>query len=70
MPSREQYLDTLREEYRRASKQLKKRLLNEARKARYGTGRAVAISITGEVNLAKLFRTGVKPALKAPWPET
>ena len=31
MHSREQYLDTLREEYRRASKKEKKRLLNEAR---------------------------------------
>ena len=32
MHSREQYLDTLREEYRRASKKQKQRLLNEARK--------------------------------------
>ena len=32
MPSREQYLETLREEYRRASKKQKTRLLNEARK--------------------------------------
>ena len=32
MHSREQYLDTLREEYRGASKKQKKRLLNEARK--------------------------------------
>jgi hypothetical protein len=32
MHSREQYLDTLREEYRRASKEEKSRLLNEARK--------------------------------------
>ena len=30
MHSREQYLETLREEYRRASKQEKSRLLNEA----------------------------------------
>jgi hypothetical protein len=32
MHSREQYLETLREEYRRASKKRKTRLLNEARK--------------------------------------
>jgi len=32
MHSREQYLDTLREDYRRASKKQKQRLLNEARK--------------------------------------
>ena len=32
MHSREQYLETLREEYRRASKKQKTRLLNEARK--------------------------------------
>ena len=32
MHSREQYLETLREEYRRASRKEKSRLLNEARK--------------------------------------
>ena len=32
MHSREQYLESLREEYRRAGKKQKKRLLNEARK--------------------------------------
>jgi len=32
MHSREQYLDTLREEYRRANKKQKTRLLNEARR--------------------------------------
>ena len=66
MHSREQYLDTLRQEYRRASKKEKSRLLSEARK-RTRLNRKVLIRKLARVPKANRRRTNGAPVMARRW---
>src|SRR6202022_1093644 len=62
MHSREQYLESLREEYRRADKKQKKRLLNEARKRTHLNRRVLSRKLA---HPAKVRTAGKRPPRKA-----
>ena len=66
MHSREQYLETLREEYRRASKKEKGRILSEARK-RTRLNRKVLIRKLAHPRPAGTVRRRGAPAMEPRW---